>query len=74
MKKLKKKIKEWWRVYDMTWADVVIFLICIGVLYGIFRVNDSMFIGILVGFYFGYQFRKVMQKRKEDYQVKKLTE
>jgi len=71
---MKKKIKRWWKVYDMTWADIVIALICLAILYWIFKVNVSMFIGILVGFYFGYQFRKIMRKRKTNYQIGKLKE
>ena len=69
-----KKIKKWWIKWGMTWTDIVIFLICLGILYWIFVVNDNMFIGILIGFYFGYQFRIVKQKRKDEYLIKKLKE
>lgn len=62
---MKEKVKEWWIKWDMTWADIVILLVCLTILYFIAKNNEDVFVGILFGLLFGIGFGKVIQQRKD---------
>jgi hypothetical protein len=62
-----EKIKNWWIRWDMTWADLVISLVCLYLLYLVAIYNKDVFVGILIGLYFGYQGRKIIQQTKSKY-------
>ena len=62
---MKEKIKKWWIRWDMTWADMVILLVCLVVLYFIAKNNEDVFVGILFGLLFGIGLGMVIQQRKD---------
>ena len=62
---MKEKIKKWWIRWDMTWADMVILLVCLVVLYVIAKNNEDVFVGILFGLMFGIGLGMVIQQRKD---------
>ena len=62
---MKEKIKDWWIRWDMTWADIVILLVCLVILYFIAKNNEDVFVGILFGLFFGIGIGQVIQQRKD---------
>ena len=62
---MKEKIKKWWIRWDMPWADMVILLVCLVVLYVIAKNNEDVFVGILFGLMFGIGLGMVIQQRKD---------
>ncbi len=69
---MKEKIKKWWIRWDMTWADIVILLVCLVILYFIAKNNEDVFVGILFGLLFGIGLGIVIQQRKD--KIKKIHE
>jgi len=69
---MKEKIKKWWIKWDMTWADIVILLVCLVILYFIAKNNEDVFVGILFGLLFGIGLGTVIQQRKD--KIKEIHE